>query len=67
MDDRILKVKLVPSWNSPDIRNLLRRSLSNFELLWAGIAYWMVDNNMFGRRAQAQTRRGIISAEGYSA
>jgi hypothetical protein len=50
MDDGILNVKLVPSWNSPNIRNLLRRSLSNFELLQAGIAYWTVDDNMFGGR-----------------
>ena len=48
MDEGILDVKLVPAWNSPGIRPLLQRSLFESQLLQAGIAYWTVNDGMFG-------------------
>jgi hypothetical protein len=48
MDEGILEVKLVPSWNSPGIHSLLHHSIDSAELLQAGIAYWTVDDKIVG-------------------
>lgn len=50
MDSGILDVKLIPTWDSPGILKLLRHSLSEAKLLQAAIAYWTVNDKMFGGR-----------------
>jgi len=48
MDDGILEITLLPAWDSPNVREALKSALSRSQLLQAGIAYWTVNDSMFG-------------------
>jgi len=44
----ILGVNLLPAWDSPSVQQALISVLTRSQLLQAGIAYWTVDESMFG-------------------
>jgi hypothetical protein len=46
--DGILDIKLIPEWDSPSIQGTLKAALSKAHLLQAGVAYWTVNDSMFG-------------------
>lgn len=48
MDDGILEINLLPAWDSPNVRAMLKSVLSRSQLLQAAIAYWTVNDTMFG-------------------
>src|SRR5438552_4731124 len=48
MDDGIIEVNLLPSWDRPSVRGALKSAFSRCQLLQAGIAYWTVKDSMFG-------------------
>src|SRR5208282_2206704 len=48
MDDGILEIRLVPAWSPSSVHAELKSALSRSQLMQAGIAYWTVNDNIFG-------------------
>ncbi len=48
MDDGLLEINLLPAWDSPNVRLKLKSALSRSQLLQAAVAYWTVNDKMFG-------------------
>jgi hypothetical protein len=48
VDDDIIDIRLVPAWDSPSIRSILGGCIRESQLLQAAIAYWTVDDSVFG-------------------
>ena len=48
MDDGIFEIKLLPAWSPSSVQAVLKSALSRSQFLQASIAYWTVNDNMFG-------------------
>ena len=48
MDDGIFEIKLLPAWSPSNIQAVLKSALSRSQFLQAGIAYWTVNDQIFG-------------------
>jgi hypothetical protein len=49
MDHGILEIKLLPEWSPSSVQAVLKSALSRSQFLQAGIAYWTVSDQVFGR------------------
>jgi hypothetical protein len=56
MNDDILDVKLLPTWQSPSIHRPLEAALSKCALLQGAVAYWTVTDGSLGHRISPALR-----------